>query len=117
MKPSEILEKYGLKTDVKSIKQRIDNQEHFDFLYNLNERTNFKDIVIESTRLMRADLDLLCEMAERVEKVEELLGLYQKFFNILDEYDKCATIQQKHDILNQFNDIEKQIKTLEEELK
>jgi len=73
MTPIETLQKYGLKTDVKSVKERLYNPDNYfrelkTTLSNTIDGTikaiNAEDIVHD------ADLALLCEMAEKGERVE-----------------------------------------------
>ena len=94
MTPRETLAKYGLATDVKSIINRLNNDDianavmaHNKGLYSLHERLH------EHKTLYQADLVLLCEMAEKVEKIQESIqnpqnwnvyGLLNKIKSILD---------------------------------
>lgn len=72
MKPLETLQKYGLKTDVKSIRERLYNPDNYfrelkitfsNTIDGTIKAINAEDIVHD------ADLALLCEMAEKGERV------------------------------------------------
>ena len=81
----ETLQKYGLKTDVKSIKERLYNPDNYfrelkitfsNTIDGTIKAINAEDIVHD------ADLSLLCEMAEKGERyekaVKEQLEIAQK---------------------------------------
>lgn len=87
MTPREILEKYGLKTDVKSIKERI----RWIGAYKVASSLTDDPLMILNIKMeiQQADLDLLCEMAERAEKLEDFIT---NCFVECDEYDMQPTI-------------------------
>ena len=76
MNAKETLEKYGLKTDVKSIKERIFNIGDFGESSNaiykaqLISANGFYSIKM-LTECHTADLSLLCELAEKGERYEK----------------------------------------------
>lgn len=101
-------EKYGLKTDVKSIRERtgksysdllvkfITEQKEPQSMLGINYDSAFRHRWEE---IKNADLALLCELAEKGERYEaehELISHYRYLFNIvnfriaLDEEDELA---------------------------
>jgi len=97
MTPLETLQKYGLKTDVKSIRERIEatlhlnnKEDHYSIVvHSLTEQElstkNPREDVEErsehrSLQLLAADLSLLCSLAEKGERENKLLELYRQFF-------------------------------------
>ena len=101
MTPLEILQKYGLKTDVKSIRERtgksysdllvkfITEQKEPQSMLGINYDSAFRHRWEE---IKNADLSLLCSFAEKGERETELLNLYRKFFketNISIGLDDC----------------------------
>lgn len=84
MTPRETLEKYGLKTDVKSIRERFEKAQKSLFFYieivekvllidpvwNSEEEYNEKNAL--AVELRSADLALLCELAEKGEELEAI---------------------------------------------
>lgn len=124
MTAKEILEKYGLKTDVKSVKERLRPQENKPFSYSqflikwLGGTTQIdKDFLYAWNDIKNADLDLLCEMAERVEKVEELLDLYRKLNDLLELYYTSDSLCEKIGLVGRISDLRDEISEFEEELK
>jgi len=105
MTPLETLAKYGLKTDVKSIRERV-------FL-NVEKRFSYSEFLIKWLQnihgvhvqipidsdfrhaweeIKNADLALLCSLAEKGERENKLLELYRQFFketNINIGLDDC----------------------------
>ena len=73
MTPLETLQKYGLKTDVKSIRERIEKNDYFHFVLNSDFPMDFRsdEIHNEAQRLRSADLSLLCELAEKGGRFEK----------------------------------------------
>ena len=74
MTPHEILAKYGLATDVKSIRERLTTAKAYANVPN-----------VDIQYLVDADLDLLCEMAEKVEKIQEVVDYWDKSLSSEDE--------------------------------
>ena len=85
MTPLETLQKYGLKTDVKSIRERLYNPDN----YFLELKITFSNTIDGTIKAINAedivhdaDLSLLCEMAEKGERyekaVKEQLEIAQK---------------------------------------
>lgn len=114
MTPREILEKYGLKTDVKSVKERIGIERNDKCGYwesskqyaELNHLLFFGNIIDEC---FQADLDLLCEMAERAEKVEEEYLTLKNICESLDSGDenwKLLVVEHIIDYLNELKEKE-----------
>jgi len=82
MTPLETLGKYGLKTDVKSIKERIEKSQtssyfygtlaeallHIDHIWNTEQQYAEKSAL--AVELRTADLTLLCSLAEKGERWE-----------------------------------------------
>ena len=100
MTPLETLQKYGLATDVKSVKERVSNDfQHFgiavEYLRNdesLSKMAFDRKVNILEDELRTADLALLCELAEIGERENKLLELYRQFFketNISIDLDDC----------------------------
>lgn len=75
MNAKETLEKYGLATDVKSIRERIEKNDYFHFVLNSDFPMDFRsdEIHNEAQRLRSADLSLLCELAEKGERYERVV--------------------------------------------
>ena len=94
----ELLQKYGLKTSVKAIKERIANSQilshsylsiasnvlHFDPLWvSVQQHNEYYALAVE---LRSADLALLCSLAEKGERLEKVVkdsrSAYQEQANI-----------------------------------
>jgi len=93
MTPLETLAKYGLDTSAKAIHQRMNN---FDLYYQVGKKA-FTDTQVGEQfgvvlLITKADQEVLCSLAEKGERNEELLNLYRKFFketNIGIGLDDC----------------------------
>ena len=75
MTPLETLQKYGLKTDVKSVKERLYNPDN----YFRELKITFSNTIDGTIKAMNAedivhdaDLSLLCSLAEKGEELEEI---------------------------------------------
>ena len=94
MTPLETLAKYGLKTDVKSIRERMLKNDYFSIVYGSDVTTDrhVSSVKKEADNLRTADLSLLCSFAEKGERENKLLELYRQFFketNINIGLDDC----------------------------
>lgn len=86
MTPRETLEKYGLKTDVKSIRERMEGRKHSELarsyilerdghpLDEIDEALHEAYITMATVELRSADLTLLCELAEKGERAKYIEG-------------------------------------------
>jgi len=72
----ETLQKYGLKTDVKSIRERLDTVLSWD--------CNAYSIYTDSKEVYTADLSLLCSLAEKGERYEKAVKDYQDMLVTLE---------------------------------
>ena len=70
MTPLETLAKYGLKTDVKSIRERMLKNDYFSIVYGSDVTTDrhVSSVKKEADNLRTADLSLLCSLAEKGER-------------------------------------------------
>ena len=68
----ETLQKYGLKTDVKSIRERMLKNDYFSIVYGSDVTTDrhVSSVKKEADNLHTADLSLLCSLAEKGERWE-----------------------------------------------
>ena len=77
MTPREILAKYGLETTVKAIKDRLSKTTYWDVAFEEAWRDNEHTVDDMEIIIKTADLDLLCEMAEKVEKITNEVAMHQ----------------------------------------
>ena len=128
MTAKETLEKYGLKTDVKSIRERLRNRTHseiatkyvFDWLGHpldkQDEKSKNLQITVAQVELYRADLALICEIAERAEEVEILLDLYRLLLEFKERYNTLVRVLDRQECLENIREISEEIYLKEKEL-
>lgn len=106
MTPRETLKKYGLKTDVKSIRERMDANEYWKLAFNECWRT--KEITVDdiAIELAAADITLLCELAEKGERAIELIKCNRRELNASLEESTSESSKSTYEFgLDLFDDL------------
>jgi len=76
MLPLETLQKYGLKTDIANIKERMRTNDYWTAAFNEAWRTHEMTVDDIAVEIACADFDLLCELAESGERLETPKTIY-----------------------------------------
>ena len=91
---NEILLKYNLKTDVKSIRERVEKDAYWALARSLsiNNPMQFSKTSIEKIfdDIRAADLSLLCELAEKGERYEKAVKNHREELEPHRHIDVCA---------------------------
>ena len=94
MTPLETLQKYGLKTDVPSIKERLTVRDYYTAIHwserfmelPLEPYETFDEVV---DALESADLALLCSLAKKGERYEKAVKSHLQYWqSLLERYEK-----------------------------
>lgn len=81
MTPLKTLQKYGLKTDVKSVKERLATEDTVIYWSSIMwrfERIEDKEVIAIAKSLRTADLALLCALAEKGERYDKAIKVIKK---------------------------------------
>ena len=102
MTPLETLQKYGLKTDVKSIKERIEKDDYGMIALKIRGELNSSSVILSDLvrSIKAADLALLCELAEKGERYEKAVKAHREQLEGCRHTSVCAPLA-----LNELDEI------------